>query len=107
MDSHGLMIGLRLLLALAVGVALPISHHWWGDSPEAAGIEGQAAFAFSLLFAAIGMAVASAFFAITTLAHFILRHRMRIVPWIDAGLALTLLAMLVLAGVTATYSTTP
>ncbi len=104
LQPHGLLIVTRLVLAAAITAALPLSHLWWGHSPQSAGIDGPSAFAFILVFCGISAAVGIAFMVLGSFVHLFLRRRPRVVRWIDIGLAVPLVALLVWAGVTATYA---
>ena len=99
---HGTLIVTRILLAGAI--ALPLSHMWWGHSPEEAGIDGQEAFGFVVLFVLIGLGCGAAFFVPGSLGHLLFRRRPRVASWIDLGLGVPVLAALIWAGITATYS---
>src|SRR5437867_3132207 len=105
--AHGLLICFRLMLACVIAAALPVSHVLWGNDPVNAGVDGPVAFAFEVLFAAIGVGSALTFLVLATFAHRLLRQRARLVPWIDASIGLTLITVLIVAGVTATYSSVP
>lgn len=104
MKQHLLVILGRFAWAVLIAAALPLSHLLWGQDPAAVGVDGPSAFAFVLIFVLLSAAAAAAVLAVTSLAHALLRKRIRCVLWIDSGLAVTLLALAINAGITANYS---
>ena len=104
---HAILIVVRLLLAVGVAAAMPVAHLWWGHSPEAAGVDGPVAFVFVVAFLGIGIAFAMAFVAVGSIAHWFLRRRLRAVRWIDGALGVAMVALLIWAGMSVTYSAAP
>ena len=98
---HALLVLVRLALGACVLVALPVSHAQWGEPYPG---DGQQAFGFIVIFMAIGFVAAFFFFALGSLAQFLLRSRAaRYTVLADAALFATFAALLVYGGVTAKY----
>ena len=105
MKRHVLLAVLRVALAVGVLIALPYSHMQWGASYPG---DGQQASGFIAIFAVIGFVAAVLFFALGSLAQFLLRRRSPpFTVLVDLGLFLAFAGVLVYGGVTAKYNDTP
>jgi len=107
MKVHLRLFGMRVLLALLVAAALPLSHLWFGQDPASADVDGPQAFFFIIAFAAIGTLLALLLLVLGSVAHAVLRRRPRVILWVDAGFGLVVFCWAVYAGVTATYENAP
>lgn len=102
MKRHLPLVLLRMLLAIGVAVALPYSHEKWGETYPG---DGQQAFGFIIIFAAIGVGAAALFLLFGSVAHYHLRRkRVRMTLFTDLALFILFAGLLVYGGVTAKYS---
>ena len=74
-NSYELFMALRLLVAAVITAVLPMSHIWWGHSPEDAGIDGQKAVGFIVAFIGVGLGVVAVYFVFACVLHYIFRKR--------------------------------
>lgn len=96
------LILLRLLLAVLVVLALPVSHTYWGQTYPG---DGQQAFGFIVIFAVVGAIAAALFLGLGSLGQFLLRRQaLRYTVIADVALFLIFAGMLVWGGVTAKYN---
>jgi len=94
----------RLLLALGVVYALPLSHARWGEQYPG---DGQQAFGFIIIFFVIGLVAAALFVGLGSLGQFLLRKRSaRFTVFTDLALFLVFAGVLIYGGVTARYNDT-
>ena len=105
MKRHILLALLRMLLAVGVVYALPLSHSEWGVSYPG---DGQQGFGFIIIFFNIGIVAGLVFVGLGSLAQILLRRRpARLTVLADLGLFLVFAGTLVYGGVTAKYHVTP
>jgi hypothetical protein len=105
MKRHILLALLRMVLAVGVVCALPLSHSKWGEPYPG---DGQQGFAFFIIFTLIGMVAGLSFVGIGSLAQMLLRRRKaRVTVIADVALFLFFAGVLAYAGVTAKYHDTP
>lgn len=99
--ANFLQILLRLVLALLIALALPISHNIWGDPYPG---DGQKGFGVLMMLAVYGMGIASAYVVVGTIGQFFLRRKaFRISLLLDISLFALIALILVIGGVTAKY----
>ena len=101
MKRHILLALFRLLLALGVIFALPLSNARWGAQYPG---DGQQAFGFILIFFVIGFAAAAVFVGLGSLGQFLFRKRSaRFTVFVDLALFLVFAGFLIYGGVRARY----
>ncbi|CAN5693475.1 hypothetical protein BH11VER1_BH11VER1_15470 [soil metagenome] len=102
MKRHSLLGLLRLVLAIPIAYAMPMSHSYWGLPYPG---DGQQAFGFIIIFGVISLVAALVFIFIGTGTQFFLRRRR---PYYTVIADLILFALftglLVYAGVSAEYT---
>jgi hypothetical protein len=99
--AHFLQVLLRLVLALLIALALPLSHNIWGDPYPG---DGQKGFGVLVMLAVYGMGIAAAYVVVGSIGQFFLRRKaFRISLLLDASLFALITLILVIAGVTAKY----
>ena len=102
MKRHSLLALLRLILAIPIAYAMPMSHAQWGQEYPG---DGQQAFGFVIIFGVISIIAALVFLFVGSLAQILLRRRApRYTAITDLVLFALFTGVLVYAGVTAKYS---
>ncbi len=102
MKRHIMLALLRVLLAVGVVYALPLSHAQWGETYPG---DGQQGFGFIIIFMIVGLVAAALFVGLGSLGQFLLRRRpARLTVFTDLALFLLFAGVLVYGGVTARYS---
>ena len=84
-----------------VAAALPGAHIAFGEMYPG---DGQPEFGFIIMFMIIGFGAAFIYLMVATLAYFLYRKRpLRTALWVEVGVLLVFLILLVYAGITAHY----
>ena len=105
MKRHISLALFRLLLALGLVYALPLSHAKWGEEYPG---DGQQGFGFIIIFFVIGLAAAVVFVGLGSLGQFLIRKRSaRFTVFTDLTLFLVFAGVLIYGGVSARYNDTP
>lgn len=107
MEEHIKALFCRIVLAVLVLASLPFVHMQWGESPEAAGIDGPAAFAILIGMAGWSFLAAIVYFFIGCLVQAVFRHRLQIAFYYDIPVGILLIVLFAFAGVTAHYQASP
>ena len=101
MKRHVLLVLLRLLIAVGIVFALPLSHLQWGERYPG---DGQQAFGFIAIFIAIGFVAAGFFLGLGSLGQFLLRRRPSFFTALtDLALCVGFSGVLIYGGITAKY----
>ena len=104
MKKHIGLVAIRLLFAFIIAKTLVFSHLHWGEPYPG---DGQEAFGFVIAFTLVGMAVAAAYFVVGCIVQAVLRRKtMKPVLIVDVIMAMTLISILTVAGITARYGET-
>jgi hypothetical protein len=104
MKRHVLLALFRLLLALGVAYALPLSHARWGERYPG---DGQQAFGFIIIFFVMGLTAAAVFVGLGSLGQFLFRKRSaRFTVFTDLALFLAFTGVLIYGGMSARYHDT-
>ena len=106
MEDHIRLLMLRIVLTLLVAASLPVAHMNWGESPEAAGIEGPTAFTLLIGMAIWSFLAAFCYFFIGSLLQVIFSQRLKVALRFDLVAGMVLVATLSILGVFAHYRTT-
>jgi hypothetical protein len=106
MEEHIKAVLCRIILSALVSASLPFAHAQWGESPEAAGIEGPTAFALLLGLAMWSLLAAILYFFVGCVVQTVFRNRLQIAFYYDLLVGFVLVAILGFAGVMAHYSST-
>ncbi len=104
LKRHITLAVLRGLLAFGLIYVMAFSHSKWGEAYPG---DGQQGFGFIIIFIVIGIAAASLFFVLGSLAQFLFQRRpIRYTVLADVLMFLMFVGVLVYAGATAHYSDT-